>query len=166
MRLTRAARPPFTMRSAYVLADPLKKLRGERTAMVVISDGDDNKSFVPFPAILEAISRVRGVDLSTVCSFGVDSRVERATDLKSTIDPLRTQISDSDNAGRRRRAKTRRGFGWCLLPDSPVGDLQRAYDDVVVQLRTAYTITYASKRDPRIPRAYVCALTERVLPCV
>src|SRR6185312_14471553 len=37
----------------YVLADTVKKLRGERTAVVILSDGDDNKSFVPFPAILE-----------------------------------------------------------------------------------------------------------------
>src|SRR5258707_5455478 len=39
----------------YVLSDTVKPLRGERTAIVVLSDGDDNKSFVPFPAILEAI---------------------------------------------------------------------------------------------------------------
>jgi hypothetical protein len=39
----------------YVLSEPLRKLRGERTAIVVMSDGDDNKSFLPFPAILEAL---------------------------------------------------------------------------------------------------------------
>src|SRR3989440_10740443 len=39
---------------AYTLVDTLKPLRGERTAIVIMSDGDDNKSFVPFPAILEA----------------------------------------------------------------------------------------------------------------
>ena len=33
----------------------MKIVNGERTAVVVMSDGDDNKSFVPFPAILEAI---------------------------------------------------------------------------------------------------------------
>src|SRR6266545_4703805 len=37
----------------YVLADVMKPLRGERTAVVILSDGDDNKSFVPFPALLE-----------------------------------------------------------------------------------------------------------------
>src|SRR6185295_13002617 len=40
----------------YVLAEPIKRLRGERTALVVMSDGDDNKSFLPFPAILEALA--------------------------------------------------------------------------------------------------------------
>jgi Mg-chelatase subunit ChlD len=40
----------------YILAVPIKELRGERTAIVVMSDGDDNKSFLPFPAILDALS--------------------------------------------------------------------------------------------------------------
>src|SRR5207248_3901967 len=38
----------------YTLVQTLKPLRGDRTAVVIMSDGDDNKSFVPFPAILEA----------------------------------------------------------------------------------------------------------------
>ncbi|MGH9957815.1 MAG: hypothetical protein ACREBC_11910, partial [Pyrinomonadaceae bacterium] len=33
-------------------------------------------------------------------------------------------------------------------PIRRLDDLQRAYDDVVVQLRTAYTITYASNSVP------------------
>src|SRR5437660_12620717 len=41
----------------YILSDTLKPLRGERTAIVILSDGDDNKSFVPFPAIIEATSQ-------------------------------------------------------------------------------------------------------------
>jgi Mg-chelatase subunit ChlD len=32
----------------YILAVPIKELRGERTAIVVMSDGDDNKSFCRF----------------------------------------------------------------------------------------------------------------------
>jgi hypothetical protein len=40
----------------YVLVEALKQFRGERTAVVILSDGDDNKSFVPFPAILDALS--------------------------------------------------------------------------------------------------------------
>src|SRR5207253_3163951 len=39
---------------AYTLVDTLKPLRGERTAIVILSDGDDNKSFIPFGAVLEA----------------------------------------------------------------------------------------------------------------
>ncbi|HEX8097207.1 MAG TPA: VWA domain-containing protein, partial [Pyrinomonadaceae bacterium] len=39
---------------AYTFVHTLKELRGERTAVVVLSDGDDNRSFVPFPALVEA----------------------------------------------------------------------------------------------------------------
>src|SRR5437016_10821016 len=35
---------------AYVLSTTLRRLRGERTAIVILSDGDDNKSFIPLPA--------------------------------------------------------------------------------------------------------------------
>src|SRR5258705_9085168 len=38
----------------YVLADTVEQLCGERTAVAIMSDSVDNKSFVPFPAILEA----------------------------------------------------------------------------------------------------------------
>ena len=34
--------------------------------------------------------------------------------------------------------------GGAFYPIKRLEDLQKAYDDVVVQLRTAYTITYAS----------------------
>jgi hypothetical protein len=45
---------------AYVLLEPLKKLRGERTAIVVMSDGDDNKSFVPFRlCLMRSVNQVR-----------------------------------------------------------------------------------------------------------
>src|SRR5207302_4601896 len=39
---------------SYTLVDALRPLRGERTAIVVLSDGDDNKSFIAFLALLEA----------------------------------------------------------------------------------------------------------------
>ena len=58
MRSTPAAAPRFTTRSVMFWRITVKQLRGERTAVVIMSDGDDNKSFVPFPAILEAISRI------------------------------------------------------------------------------------------------------------
>ncbi|MBA3247207.1 MAG: VWA domain-containing protein, partial [Pyrinomonadaceae bacterium] len=39
---------------AYTLVHTLAPLRGERTAIVVLSDGDDNRSFIPFASVLEA----------------------------------------------------------------------------------------------------------------
>ncbi len=38
--------------------------------------------------------------------------------------------------------------GGVYYPIRRLDDLQRAYDDVVMQLRTAYTITYATNSTP------------------
>ncbi len=39
----------------YSLVSILRPLRGERTGVVVLSDGDDNRSFLTFPSIVDAI---------------------------------------------------------------------------------------------------------------
>ena len=39
----------------YSLVHVLRPLRGERTGVVVLSDGDDNRSFLSFPSIMEAV---------------------------------------------------------------------------------------------------------------
>ena len=62
---------------AYVLSTTLKPLRGDRTAIVILSDGDDNKSFIPLPALLAATSESGALIYPFVCAFGFDSRVER-----------------------------------------------------------------------------------------
>jgi VWFA-related protein len=132
---------------AYVLADPLKKLRGERTAVVVMSDGDDNKSFVPFPALLEALSESGALVYPLYVPSGLipEASVPRP---EVTIDPLRsrylTLTTRAEDEGRKLAAAS----GGVYYPIRRLDDLQRAYDDVVVQLRTAYTITYASNSTP------------------
>jgi von Willebrand factor type A domain len=109
----------------YILATPIKQLRGERTAVVIMSDGDDNKSFLPYvPSGLIPESTVPKPEI--------------------TIDPLRTRYltltTRADDEGRKLAAAS----GGVYYPIRRIEDLQKAYDDVVLQLRTAYTITYAS----------------------
>ncbi len=131
----------------YVLTDPLKTLRGERTAVVLMSDGDDNKSFVPFPALLEALieSGVLVYPLYVPSGLIPESSVPKP---EVTIDPLRsrylTLTTRAEAEGRRLAAAS----GGVYYPIRRLDDLQRAYDDVVAQLRTAYTITYASNSTP------------------
>ena len=127
----------------YVLSEPLRKLRGERTAIVVMSDGDDNKSFLPFPAILDALSESGAL----VYPLYVPSGLIPETSVPKpdfTIDPLRTRYltltTRADEEGRKLAAAS----GGVYYPIQRIEDLQKAYDDVVLQLRTAYTITYAS----------------------
>jgi len=127
----------------YVLAEPIKRLRGERTAVVVMSDGDDNKSFLPFPAILEALAESGALIYPLYVPSGLipESSVPKP---EITIDPLRTRYltltTRADEEGRKLAAAS----GGVYYPIKRIEDLQRAYDDVVLQLRTAYTITYAS----------------------
>jgi VWFA-related protein len=138
----------------YVLADPLKQLRGERTAIVVMSDGDDNKSFLPFPAILEALSESGALVYPLYVPSGLipESSVPKP---EITIDPLRTRYltltTRADEQGRKLAAAS----GGVYYPIRRIEDLQKAYDDVVAQLRSAYTITYASNAVSSSPRVRV-----------
>jgi len=127
----------------YVLSSTLKGLRGERTAIVVMSDGDDNKSFVPFPAILEALTESGALVYPLYVPSGL---VPEASVPKPevTIDPLRTRYLTLTTRAEDEGRKLATSSGGLYYPIHRLEDLQRAYDDVVLQLRSAYTITYAS----------------------
>jgi len=144
----------------YVLANTLKQLRGERTAVVVLSDGDDNKSFVPFPAILEAIIESGALIYPLYIPSGLipESSVPKP---EVTIDPLRTRYLTLTTRAHEEGQKLAQVSGGVYYPIRRLEELQRAYDDVVVQLRTAYTITYASNSRPSVsPRVRVRANRE------
>ncbi len=131
----------------YVLANTLKPLRGERTAIVVLSDGDDNKSFVPFPALLEAIIESGALVYPLYVPSGLipEASVPRP---EITIDPLRTRFLTLTTKAEEEGRKLASGSGGVYYPIRRLEDLQNAYNDVVVQLRSAYTITYASNSTP------------------
>ncbi|HSE24778.1 MAG TPA: VWA domain-containing protein [Pyrinomonadaceae bacterium] len=127
----------------YVLASTLKGLRGQRTAIVVMSDGDDNKSFVPFPAILEALTESGALVYPLYVPSGL---VPEASVPKPevTIDPLRTRYLTLTTRAEEEGRRLASASGGLYYPIHRLEDLQKAYDDVVLQLRSAYTITYAS----------------------
>ena len=144
----------------YVLTETLKSLRGERTAIVILSDGDDNKSFVPFTAILEATIESGALIYPLYVPSGLipESSVPRP---EITIDPLRTRYltltTRADEEGR----KLANSSGGVYYPIRHIAELKRAYDDVVQQLRTAYTITYASNSTPSAGSRRVRVRTNR-----
>lgn len=131
----------------FVLADTLKQLRGERTAVVILSDGDDNKSFVPFNAILEAIIESGALVYPLYVPSGLipEASVPKP---EVTIDPLRSRYLTLTTRAHEEGQKLAEASGGVYYPIRRLDELQRAYDDVVVQLRTAYTITYASNLTP------------------
>jgi len=138
----------------YVLSEPLKRLRGERTAIVVMSDGDDNKSFLPFPAILEALLESGALVYPLYVPSGLipETSVPRP---EITIDPLRTRYLTLTTRAEDEGRKLAAASGGIYYPIRRIEDLQRAYDDVVAQLRSAYTITYASNSVSSSPRVRV-----------
>src|SRR6201988_2946001 len=140
----------------YVLSEPLRRLRGERTAIVVMSDGDDNKSFLPFPAILEALSESGALVYPLCVPSGLipESSVPRP---EITIDPLRSRYLTLTTRAEDEGRKLATASGGVYYPIRRLEDLQKAYDDVVAQLRSAYTITYASNSVSIAPRVRVRA---------
>lgn len=138
----------------YVLTEPLRRLRGERTAIVVMSDGDDNKSFIPFPAILEALSESGALVYPLYVPSGLipEASVPKP---EITIDPLRTRYLTLTTRAEDEGRKLAQASGGTYYPIRRLEDLQKAYDDVVAQLRSAYTITYASNSLSATPRVRV-----------
>jgi VWFA-related protein len=128
---------------AYVLVDVLKPVRGERTAIVVMSDGDDNRSFVPFNAVLQAVIESGAVIYPLYVPSGLVPEKSSPTP-NATIDPLRTRFLTLTTRAAEEGRRLASASGGVYYPISRIEDLQSAYDDVVTQLRTAYTITYAS----------------------
>lgn len=128
---------------AYTLVHTLRPLRGERTAVVILSDGDDNKSFIPFPEVLEATMESGALVYPLYIPSGLIPADTAPTPTR-TLDPVRTRFltltSRADEEGRKLASVS----GGVYYPITRLDQLQRAYDDVVSQLRTAYTITYAS----------------------
>jgi VWFA-related protein len=127
----------------YTLVETLKPLRGERTAVVIMSDGDDNKSFVPFPAILEATIESGALVYPLYVPSGLipESSVPQPS---ITVDPMRTKYLTITTRAAEEGAKLAQVSGGVFYSVKRLDDLQKAYDDIVLQMRTAYTITYNS----------------------
>ncbi|MCA1629011.1 MAG: VWA domain-containing protein [Acidobacteria bacterium] len=128
---------------AYTLVQTLRPLRGARTAIVVLSDGDDNRSFVPFNNVLEATVESGALIYPLYIPSGLIP-ASGATDATNAADPVRTRYltltSRADAEGR----KLAEVSGGVYYPITRLDELQRAYDDVAAQLRTSYTVSYTS----------------------
>jgi hypothetical protein len=72
-----------------------------------------------------------------------------------TIDPLRTRYLTLTTRAEEEGQKLAAASGGIYYPIRRLTDLQKAYDDVVAQLRSAYTITYASNSVSASPRVRV-----------
>ncbi len=132
---------------AYTLVNTLRPLRGERTAVVILSDGDDNRSFVPFASVLEATIESGALVYPLYIPSGlIPSRAAPAPE--TTLDPMRTRYLTLTSRAAEEARQLAQASGGIYYPLTRFDELQRAYDDIVTQLRTAYTITYAANAAP------------------
>jgi Ca-activated chloride channel family protein len=133
----------------YSLVSILKPLRGERTGIVLLSDGDDNRSFLTFPSIVDAVYETGAIIYPLYVPSGLIPESGAGSPAAATLDPVRTRFleltSRADEEGRRLAEVS----GGTYYPITRLEQLQRAYDDVAAQLRMAYTITYESGAESR-----------------
>lgn len=131
----------------YVLVDTLRSVRGERTAVVVMSDGDDNRSFVPFGALIEAILE-SGAQIYPL--YVPSELVTEGSRPKpgATADPMRTRYMTVTSRAEAEGRQLAEVSGGVYYPIRRIEDLQKAYDDVVSQLRMSYTVTYDTALAP------------------
>jgi VWFA-related protein len=127
----------------YTLTETLRPLRGERTAIVALTDGDDNRSFLPFDSLLGSIQESGALVYPLYVPSGLIA-ASATNNANSTLDPLRSKYmaltSKADGEGE----KLAQISGGIYYPITQLSQIQKAYEDIVVQLRTAYTVTFRS----------------------
>jgi VWFA-related protein len=136
---------------AYVLTDTLRPLKGERTAIVVLSDGDDNHSFLSFDSLLGSLQESGALVYPLYVPSSLIAAASSA-DPNFSVDPLRSRYMGLNTKAEGEGEKLARVSGGVYYPITRISQLQKAYDDIVLQLRTAYNITFRST-SPEISRA-------------
>ncbi len=128
---------------AYTLAETLRPLRGERTAIVVLTDGDDNRSFLAFDSLTGAIEESGALVYPLYVPTGLIAASESSAGTEN-IDPLRNRHLTLTSKAASEGPKLAQLSGGVYYPISQLSQIQTAYEDIALQLRTAYEITYRS----------------------
>ncbi len=127
----------------YTLTETLRPLKGERTAIVALTDGDDNRSFLPFDSLLGSIQESGALVYPLYVPSGLIASTATNNAL-SAVDPLRAKYMALTTKASGEGEKLAQISGGVYYPISQLSQIQKAYEDIVVQLRTAYTITFRS----------------------
>lgn len=126
---------------AYTLSETLRPLKGERTAIVILTDGDDNRSFLSFDGLIGAVEESGAL----IYPLYVPSALIAASSAGGAeVDPLRARYITLTSRAEGEGARLASASGGVYFPITQLSQIQKAYDDIVVQLRTAYAITYKS----------------------
>jgi len=125
---------------AYTISDTLRPLRGDRSAIVILTDGDDNRSFLSFDSMAGSIQESGAL----IYPLYVPSGLIQAAALGQDIDPMRMKYMSLTAKSSGEGAKLAKISGGVYYPITQIAQIQRAYEDIVLQLRSAYNVTFRS----------------------
>lgn len=128
---------------AYTLADTLRPLRGDRTAIVVLTDGDDNRSFLAFDSLLGTIQESGALIYPLYVPSGLIA-ASAASDPNRSIDTMRMKYMGLTTKAEGEGERLARASGGMYYPITQLAQIQTAYNDIARQLRTAYSVTFRS----------------------
>ena len=128
---------------AFTISDTLRPLKGERTAVVILTDGDDNRSFLAFDSLTGSIQESGALIYPLYVPSGLIALA--AQGVNADIDPMRKKymsLSAKSSGEGERLAKV---SGGVYYPITRIEQIQQAYQDIALQLRTAYIVTFRSE---------------------
>jgi VWFA-related protein len=130
----------------YTLTETLRPLKGDRTAIVILTDGDDNRSFIPFDALAGSIQESGALiyPLYVPTSLAAQGATQ---DLNAAVDPLRQRYLNVSLTSKAREegAQLAKLSGGVYYPITQLNQIQKAYEDIALQLRSAYDVTFKSQ---------------------
>ncbi len=127
---------------AYTVSDTLRPLKGDRTAIVILTDGDDNRSFLAFDSLLGSIQESGALIYPLYVPSALIAAA--AANPNADIDPVRRKYISLTLKATGEGDKLARVSGGVYYQIEQIGQIQQAYEDIVLQLRSAYNITYRS----------------------
>ncbi|MBK7394670.1 MAG: VWA domain-containing protein [Chloracidobacterium sp.] len=128
---------------AYAVSDTLRQFKGERTAIVILTDGDDNRSFLAFDALAGSIQESGALIYPLYVPSGLIAAA--AANPNADIDPVRRKYMSVSAKAEGEGERLARVSGGVYYPIKEIAEIQKAYEDIVVQLRSAYNITFKSE---------------------
>ena len=127
---------------AFTIADTLRPLKGERSAIVILTDGEDNRSFLAFDSMAGSIQESGALIYPLYVPSGL---IAAAASGFPDVDPLRKKYMSLSSRSQGEGEKLAKLSGGVYYAITEITQIQRAYEDIVRQLRSAYSITFRSR---------------------
>lgn len=127
---------------AFTISETLRPLKGERTAIVILTDGDDNRSFLAFDSLVGSIQESGALIYPLYVPSGLIAMAAQGA--TADIDPMRKKYMSLSAKSAGESERLAKISGGVYYPITQIEQIQRAYQDIALQLRTAYVITYRS----------------------